>query len=451
MTQPLHRSLLLNPAPPPLFPSPFFPILHLPPELTIHIASFLTPRDNFALLLTSHAFDHILAVFTTCYTRVQVFWDAGDVEHFTPLEYFCSRGVERVVQRMLQNGVNPNKTVPTGDVADTDLLLHELDAMRSYLPRSQVEQLDTLLSSLNAPHDPAHASARTNRISDLIRKFDLDPPHHISPLIHAVWNPSPKIVDLLLQYGADPNERETSQQFIFDNYSTDNTPLHFAVGEPPEPLGGYYTPENDTPEIADDRRVMLEQIVQLLIDAGADVNARNVFLHSPLHVACATTDGNPVFVRALIAAGADMNLKAHLLDFEDERVKPIHYAVNAGHADIVQVLLDAGAGIEFRTRSRLRPLDLAVLHRRSDLVKMLVAAGADLRDLVGGGTSLLDPFAFMTETTTPKDLKIWFRARLVRANRDTLAEWLAVGMGTNLPPEIMGEMIDFCRQNRVQI
>lgn len=400
----------------------------------IHIASYLTPLDIYALLLTSHAFEHVVAVFTTRYTREQEVCGGEDVECFTPLEYFCSRGVERVVQRMLQNGVNPNTTVVTEGMPDTDILLREFDSVRRYLPSSQVEELDWTIRYLTAPQNPAHASGRMNSIRTLIQKFGLAPAQHISPLIHAIWHPCPKIVALLLQYGAEPNERESSKQFTFDDECIDNTPLHFAVGEPPaDPPGQHYSPEENT-----DRSVKLEQIVQLLIDAGADVNARNEFSHSPLHLACATANPNPVFVRALLAAGADMNLKTHLQDLEDELVKPIHYAVNAGHADIVRVLLDAGAGIEFRTSTRLRPLDLAVLHRRSDIVQMLVEAGADLRDLVGGGVSLLDPFALIAETTTTDDLMAWFLARSVRVSSITLAEWSRIGMGTNPPPYNFG-------------
>lgn len=352
-------------------PSGIFPILSLPLELTTQIASYLTPREIFALLLVSPSFEHLLYVFTVNYTREQVIHEDRRNRHYTPLQFFCSRGVERVVRRMLEAGVNPNQVIPSD-------------------------------------------------------------PSQISPLIHAIGFRGANIVALLIQYGAHVNDIDGSLRKTMHSATRGNTPLQFVVG----------TPNSIPPRRTRDREgynargTELPRILQLLLDAGANVNARNELRHTALHIACATQHANPLFVRSLIAAGADINLTTDLIPYWCERgIKPIHYAANAGHLEIVRILLDAGSSVNTRTRHWMMPLDLAILHMRRDLVELLVGVGA----YVGDGSGSLDPFAMVHETATWEDLKSWLHARGVRGTGKSLSEWWNQGKAYGRTPVRSGE------------
>ena len=96
---------------------------------------------------------------------------------------------------------------------------------------------------------------------------------------------TPVSVSLLLKAGADPNAAADLQ-----------TPLHRAVA----PLPSYLF-----------ERVPSAEIITLLLDAGAEVNAADQQGNTPLHMAAAPEAGwnNPSdvgFIRALLDAGADL-------------------------------------------------------------------------------------------------------------------------------------------------
>lgn len=62
----------------------------------------------------------------------------------------------------------------------------------------------------------------------------------------------------------------------------------------------------------------------------------------------------------------------------------LHYAANSSHADIVAILLDAGADPDMASRFDETALDLAASAGAQDVVDLLIAAGADIhRDTIG--------------------------------------------------------------------
>mmetsp|Transcript_39393 Transcript_39393/g.92606 ORF Transcript_39393/g.92606 Transcript_39393/m.92606 type:complete len:112 (-) Transcript_39393:15-350(-) len=74
------------------------------------------------------------------------------------------------------------------------------------------------------------------------------------------------------------------------------------------------------------------EMTQVLLAAGADVNARNVDGKTPLHFAVNLKDGRVELVQILLAAGADVDSK--------DRMGITPLAV-AKHGDIFAVLLQA--------------------------------------------------------------------------------------------------------------
>jgi ankyrin repeat protein len=95
-----------------------------------------------------------------------------------------------------------------------------------------------------------------------------------TPLMHAVLteNADPILVRLLVQHGADVNTADFDQKW---------TPLHFAA------------------------RDHKEEIVRILLEAGANVDAIDSFGNTPLWRAVMTASSNLAAIRALIKHGAD--------------------------------------------------------------------------------------------------------------------------------------------------
>jgi serine/threonine-protein phosphatase 6 regulatory ankyrin repeat subunit A/serine/threonine-protein phosphatase 6 regulatory ankyrin repeat subunit B len=83
-------------------------------------------------------------------------------------------------------------------------------------------------------------------------------------------------------------------------------------------------------------------------------------------------------VRSLLAAGADANEKA-------QGDYPLNIAATYGPAEMVTILLEAGAGIEQPGRDGLQPLHNAVILGHKDIVALLMQKGAivDAKDRLG--------------------------------------------------------------------
>eukprot|EP01094_Clydonella_sp_ATCC50884_P021792 TRINITY_DN4883_c0_g1_i2.p1 TRINITY_DN4883_c0_g1~~TRINITY_DN4883_c0_g1_i2.p1 ORF type:complete len:376 (-),score=121.78 TRINITY_DN4883_c0_g1_i2:2366-3427(-) len=80
---------------------------------------------------------------------------------------------------------------------------------------------------------------------------------------------------------------------------------------------------------------LLNKVLALLTEKGADVNARNYQQNTPLHEACLRS--SIPSVRFLLSKGADINAANHLGE------TPLHNAVRSGDSSLVSVLMEAGA------------------------------------------------------------------------------------------------------------
>lgn len=77
-------------------------------------------------------------------------------------------------------------------------------------------------------------------------------------------------------------------------------------------------------------------------------------------------------LQTLLAAGADANR------LDDNKNTPLMSAAQYCGAEVVQALLDGGAGISFRNGSDITPLGMAMIMNRWDAAETLVAKGARL-------------------------------------------------------------------------
>ncbi|KAK6703586.1 hypothetical protein SNK04_013514 [Fusarium graminearum] len=109
------------------------------------------------------------------------------------------------------------------------------------------------------------------------------------------------------------------------------------------------------------------QVVQILIDRGADVAATDRKGLTPLHVA-----RNADIARILIQSGAIVD--ARTID----GWTPLHAAANSGPTEVVDILLDMGATVNARTHWDYTPLQFACSNGRLEAARSLIGNGASL-------------------------------------------------------------------------
>ncbi|KAJ7500110.1 ankyrin repeat-containing domain protein, partial [Mycena latifolia] len=93
------------------------------------------------------------------------------------------------------------------------------------------------------------------------------------------------------------------------------------------------------------------EMVQLLIEEGADVDARDRRSTSALHIA--SSRGHEIIVRLLIKHGAEVNAQ------DAECSTALHVACRKGHTELVRLLIELGADLDAREQNRT-PLLIAL-------------------------------------------------------------------------------------------
>jgi ankyrin repeat protein len=131
--------------------------------------------------------------------------------------------------------------------------------------------------------------------------------------------------------------------------------------------------------------------VQRLLDSGANVNAQNKMLkNTPLHGAAA--GGKTDVAALLLDRGADIEARTVL------GVTPLHDAANAGYAATVALLLDRGANIEARTQMGDTPLHGAAVGDHREVVTLLLDRGADVHAKNNKSRTPIDEASFFRNT-----------------------------------------------------
>lgn len=106
-------------------------------------------------------------------------------------------------------------------------------------------------------------------------------------------------------------------------------------------------------------------IVHLLLQSGADKDAKTHQNMTPLHCACSA--GHFDVIRALLQYGADKDAKNR------DGWAPIHYAADEGHLNIVQLLVDNGADKNAKDKNNNNALLYAQRLGFSDIASYLNA------------------------------------------------------------------------------
>ncbi len=119
------------------------------------------------------------------------------------------------------------------------------------------------------------------------------------------------------------------------------------------------------------------EIAALLLDYGANANARTASGLTPLYEAVLSNHVN--IARLLLSHGAQINFA------QTGATTPLHCAVIKGYQESAHLLLACGADVNARARSGRTPLHWAALKGYSTIVALLLSYGAEteLRDELG--------------------------------------------------------------------
>ncbi|KAG5846906.1 hypothetical protein ANANG_G00119940 [Anguilla anguilla] len=279
----------------------------------------------------------------------------------TPLLKACERENPEIVAALLNHGAQANKICVQGWTA-----LHEA------VSRNNVEICEMLVragAKINARNmygiSPLFSAAQSGQVDTLrfLIKNDADINSQANDgataLYEASKNGHEEIVELLLSQNADAN-RATKSGFL---------PLHIAAQRGNEGKRLLYKmtdPYNYESSV---------KIVSLLIPVTSKARVRRSGI-SPLHLA-AERNKNDV-LEVLIDAGYDVNATLsldHSKMYEDRRSTTLYFAVLNNNIDATTMLLDAGANPNLDTFS---PLLVALRQGCIQTVTLLVDHGANV-------------------------------------------------------------------------
>lgn len=214
-------------------------------------------------------------------------------------------------------------------------------------------------------------------VADLINQgFDINAQDKnlISPLHFAVETRNLKILKLLLDAGANVHAR------IADNKKTkdSNTPLHKAIKSNNVQILKLFLNAIGVNSVDDYKFTPLHlaarwgnsNTLKFLLDAKADVNAKNVKGYTPIYMAIKSENVN--VLKLLLEAGAEVNVSN--IDW----CTPLHKAMKTNKSDIIKLLIDSGTCIDAESYKKgYNPLHYAIISNCDiKILQMIIDAGA---------------------------------------------------------------------------
>ena len=129
------------------------------------------------------------------------------------------------------------------------------------------------------------------------------------------------------------------------------------------------------------------EMVQMLLDLGADVNTRNRSQMTPLHTAAIMRHHD--VAQLLLAKGADVNAQSSIGQ------TPLHISATRNDVALAQMLLDQGVDVNLTDKQQRRAVDWAMLHNNQNFVDLLTANGSETATTKPHGWAVSAPEAIL--------------------------------------------------------
>ena len=192
-------------------------------------------------------------------------------------------------------------------------------------------------------------------------------------LHESISNGRRDIVELLIQRGADVNAKDKGGYTPL--YYADSNSVNLLIANGAD-MNTKEDEEGETPLHDAARRGKIE-VVQLLFEAGANVNVKDDRDRTPLHTILDISRSkyrlSKDMAELLLGKGVDVNLKD-----KDGRT-PLHLAAESADGDIVELLLGKGAKVDEKDdESGFTALHRAARFGNKNVAELLIARSADI-------------------------------------------------------------------------
>ncbi|KAJ5366656.1 hypothetical protein N7541_000597 [Penicillium brevicompactum] len=308
----------------------------------------------------------------------RIVWGRNEpLPKLTPMHIAALNGHRNVVARLLGEGqVNPNVADSTGSYPLTYASFMGHDETVAIIIEHGGD-VDAQGGRYGGPLLAACYGGRENTVRILLSygaDFNAEYENQHSALHIASRSGYGKIVQMLLEYGADPN----AKNFLCDTnllgrafVLADTSMMHMLLMHGADPNFSFGS--NRVLHIACHQGH--EEIVQMLLDFGADVNAKDRNSNSALATACRL--GSKNVVQILLDSGSDVNAK------DKNGSSVLHEACIAGSETIVQMLLNSGSDVNARDETDTSVLQTAFLGENHSILHLLCKHVPDVNRIYG--------------------------------------------------------------------
>ena len=268
-----------------------------------------------------------------------------DVDHVgglygCPLSAAAARGVQDAVELMLARGADPNQSggeygnpLQSAASGGHEPVVTTLLASGASVNQTGGRWHAPIIAASRVP-DPKISKAIVCRLLQAGANAKITPGDGITALHEAAYMGFTEVIECLLEHGAEIHARAD------DGW----TPLHYACEGKNK-----------------------EEAIRALINKGADfVSAIGI---SPLHILA--YDGSDDLVNLLLDHGADVKAR------DNNGVTALHQAAWAGHVSTIELLVSRGADVDARDDNDFTPLAQAVILGHVTAVASLMTIGAN--------------------------------------------------------------------------